>query len=593
MAKDLLLYTDEQLEGADPAFVQSVIEAREAEIRACHADFGYFARRWVRITHPKRGLIPFNLYEYQERMVDDYETYRFNIISKFRQGGATTTTVLWCLWKCLFFLDQTIEVVSIGDREAINAGKIVKNAIDKLPDWMQPEMSKNNDHEKSFAGTNSIIYFFSPKAARGMALTYLIVDEAAFITKMEDLWAGLLPTLSAGGSCIVISTVNGVGNWYEETYHGAIDKKNPFHVIEIDYREHPDYRAPHFAKTMREALGEKKWLQEFERDFQGTGETYIEAAKLTELAKKTLYEEPLRRIFPEWDATKEEDRPKQQKDENVDFFGDEEGNSIKNIMANPEYVGGALWIWREPEPGREYILSADVAEGIGDNGDFSAFSIIDVKDCDQVAEFYSNQVPPHVFAQIISQMGIYYNTAHVVVENMGPGMSVLSRLQHNLFYENLHYDQNEKAGIRMGPQNRPIILESLQYAINANIVKIRSRRLVRELKTFIYNRSKKKAEAQKNKHDDAVIALAIGLYIRSEQVRHVPVMAETIADNLNEQFETDLYERLKMAILEKAPRDYLSIDEDYTKFKDEKEVLPGVIFGFKRPNDALLKEFGF
>src|SRR6185295_7212982 len=142
-----------------------------------------------------------------------------------------------------------------------------------LPSWLKPDMGKNNDHEKEFSDTNSIIYFFSPKAARSMSLTYLIVDEAAFITKMEDLWAGLLPTLSTGGACIVISTVNGIGNWYEETYHRAVDKKNPFHVIEIDYIEHPDYCKPDFAKKMREALGDKKWLQEFERSFLGTGET--------------------------------------------------------------------------------------------------------------------------------------------------------------------------------------------------------------------------------------------------------------------------------------------------------------------------------
>jgi hypothetical protein len=570
---DLLQITDEELQRADPELITKVEAARFDELRRCADDFQYFARRWIKITHPKRGLVPFVMYPYQERMVRDYELHRFNIISKFRQGGATTTTVLWCMWRCLFKLDQKILVVSIGDREAIGAGKMVKNALENLPDWLKPQMGKNNDHEKEFTDTNSVIFFFSPKAARSMSLTYLIIDEAAFIQKMDELWAAMMPTLATGGSCVVISTVNGIGNWYEEMYHKSLDGKAPFHVIDIDYTEHPDYCQPDFAPKMRASLGEKRWLQEFERSFLGTGETYIEAAKLAELDKQTRYDEPIRILFPEWDSTKDDE-----KDE---------------LMMGKEYVGGALWIWKEPEAGRDYILSADVSEGVGDDGDFSAFTILDVRACEQVAEFYSNQVPPHIFSQIISQMGLYYNTAHVIVENMGAGISVLSRLQHNLFYENLHYDEHDKPGIRMGPQNRPVILEALQYAVNANILKVHSRRLVRELKTFIYNRSKKRAEAQKGKHDDAVVAMALGLFIRDEQVRRVPVMSETIADNLTEQFDTDLYERIKKAILENAPRDYLAIDDDFTKFKDEKEVLPGVIFGVKRPYDKLLKEFGW
>ncbi len=568
---DLLQITDAQLSNCtDDELIARVQQARLEEVQKCVEDFGYFARRWIKITHPKRGLIPFVMYKYQERMISDYGTYRFNFISKFRQGGATTTTVLWAMWRCLFNLDQKILVVSIGDREAIGAGKMVKNALENLPDWLQPEMSKNNDHEKEFADTNSSINFQSPKSVRSMSLTLLIVDEAAFIQNMEVLWAGMMPALSAGGSCVVISTVNGIGNWYEEMYHKSVDGKTDFHVIDIDYIEHPDYSQPEFALKMRPMVGEKRWLQEFERSFLGTGNTYIEASKLSELDKATRHDEPVRRLFPEWDVTKEEDK--------------------EDFTSNQEYVGGALWIWKEPEPGREYILAADVAEGVGEDGDFSAFHVIDVRDCEQVAEFYSNQVPPHLFAHIISQIGIYYNTAHCIVES-NFGMSVLSRLQHNLFYENMYYDNNDKAGLRVGPQNRNLILESLQYCINSNILKIHSRRLVRELKTFVFNRSRKRAEAQKNKHDDLVMALSLALFIREEQVRRVPVMSEKIADNINEAFETNLYERIKRAILENAPRDYLSVDDDPSKFRDEKEVLPGVIFNVRRPFERLLREF--
>jgi hypothetical protein len=208
------------------------------EIDKCRESFEYFASNYVHITHPKRGLVKFNMYDYQKRMVADYEKYTYNIISKFRQGGATTTTVLWCMWRCLFMCDQKILVVSIGDREAVGAGKTVKVALENLPDWMKPQMGKNNDHEKEFHDTNSSIIFASPKAVRSMSLTLLVIDEAAFISNMDDLWAAMMPTLSTGGSCVVISTVNGIGNWYEEMYHGAVGQER------VSLHRHRLHRTP-------------------------------------------------------------------------------------------------------------------------------------------------------------------------------------------------------------------------------------------------------------------------------------------------------------------------------------------------------------
>jgi phage FluMu gp28-like protein len=108
-------------------------------------------------------------------------------------------------------------VVSKTDREAIAAGEIVKRAIEELPSWMQPQMSKNNDHQKIFSDTGCKLFFYPPEAARGRSITYLVIDEAAFIQNMDAFWNGIFPTISTGGNVIVISTVNGVaghGGWY-------------------------------------------------------------------------------------------------------------------------------------------------------------------------------------------------------------------------------------------------------------------------------------------------------------------------------------------------------------------------------------------
>jgi hypothetical protein len=93
------------------------------ELGKCAESFKYFAETYIKITHPKRGLVPFRLYPYQERCIKDYDTYKHNIIRKFRQGGLTTLTVLWAMWRCMFKLDQKIMVLSKSDREATGAGK--------------------------------------------------------------------------------------------------------------------------------------------------------------------------------------------------------------------------------------------------------------------------------------------------------------------------------------------------------------------------------------------------------------------------------------------------------------------------------------
>jgi len=238
-------------------------EQQYREMIKCTRSFAYFCHKYVKITHPKKGLLPFILYKYQKRVVSDYEKNRFCILSKFRQGGLTTVTVVWAMWRCLFKLDETIMVLSKSDREAIAAGEIVKRALEELPKWMKPDMSKNNDHQKLFTDTGCKLFFYTPEAARGRSITYLILDEAAFIPQMEKHWKAMFPTISTGGHCICISTVNGVGNWYYDIFMGA--KKDPpqndFYIIELDYWEHPEYNDPDWVRATRAQLGEKGWMQ--------------------------------------------------------------------------------------------------------------------------------------------------------------------------------------------------------------------------------------------------------------------------------------------------------------------------------------------
>jgi hypothetical protein len=535
-------------------------EKQIEEVIKCAKSFFYFCHRYEKILHPKFGTIPFVLYKYQRNVIREYESKRFNMISKFRQGGLSTVSVLWGLWKCMFQKDQQIYFLSKTDREALVAGDIARKAMDNFPVWMYDrEQADITKHEKSFKDVGSKMCFYTPEAARGKSATYIMIDEAAFIEGMDDHWKAMYPVVAAGGNVEIISTVNGLGNWYEETYHEAQAGKNFFNIIEMDYWEHPLYANPEWAEATRVNLGEKGWQQEILRDFLGSGDTYISSNVINQYDRAARSLIPARTLFPKW-ANENQQRH--------------------------EWDGGALWIWKEPMMGHEYIIGADCAEGVGKDGDNSCFEILDSANLEQVGEFYSNLVPPNVFAQILNQIGLYYNTATVVVENNAIGGAVLNSLSNDLGYEALYYENKKastKLGIKVGPSNRPILLEAMQNRLMNASVRINSQRLVNELKTFIYSPQKKRAEAVKGKHDDAIMALCLALYVRDERMRGLPMNVEYTEEMMVTKAAP--YDEIKKEIMDGGVVDWFEIKPNDGFSVEEGE--------FPRKNDTLLKEFGW
>lgn len=554
-------------------------EKQQKEILKCAVSFPYFCTKYVKITHPKRGLLPFILYKYQKRVIEEYEIRRFSILSKFRQGGLTTVTTIWCLWRCLFKLDETIMVLSKSDREAIAAGEIVKRALDELPNWMKPEMAKNNDHQKIFTDTGCKLFFYTPEAARGRSITYLVLDEAAFIPQMEKHWKAMFPTIATGGHCICISTVNGVGNWYHEIFTGSQKGENDFHIIELDYWEHPEYNDEEWVKSTRAQLGEKGWLQEVMRDFLGAGEGYFPADKVVDIEERTRRIEPIRMLFSEWNNKAE---AKEQRVIDVDTW-----------------ERGALHIWREPIEGREYIAGVDSAEGMDEENDNSCISVIDARTCEQVAEFYSNICPPHTFAQIVAMLGRTYHNALLVVETQNAGLTVMEKLVNEFYYDNIYETtqggrKTATKGIKTSTGNRNKYLECLSLRVQNDSIAIRSRRLVKELRGFIWNPVTKRAEAAKGYHDDAIIALCLALYARDEQIRATAINHDP-NDKITEKFKAEIYESIKEELLKDAPESWLdNLENDWLSEKEDPDAPPSVMWGHvKRPHNDLLAEFGW
>jgi hypothetical protein len=234
----------------------------EVEIKNCAGDFLYFCETYVKVIHPIRGLVNFKLYDYQKRYVKALADHRFVIAPKFRQGGFTTLTCAWLLWRFLFKQDEANMVMTKSDREACYTSSTVRRMIDYLPEFLKPKMSKCNDHSLVSEDTNCKMWFLTCEAACGRAINYLFIDEPAFIKDMDKHWKAMYPVLSTGGHCIATSSVNGAEGWFFETVKGAFEKKNDFFLFTAEYHEHPDYNDPNWVAQTRRNLGDRGWRQE-------------------------------------------------------------------------------------------------------------------------------------------------------------------------------------------------------------------------------------------------------------------------------------------------------------------------------------------
>ncbi len=242
------------------------------EIVKCGKDPVYFINNYARITHPQRGLIPFNLYDFQEDLVEDFLNHRFNIILKARQLGISTITAAYVVWMMLFHREKNVLVIATKFSTASNLVKKVKNILKNIPDWVRiAEVTIDNRTSFELSNGSQIkASSTSGDAGRSEALSLLVIDEAAHVEGLDELWMGLYPTLSTGGRCIALSTPNGVGNWFHKTYIEAEQKSNDFYCTLLPWDRHPDRDQNWFDKETKN-MSRREIAQELECNFNMSG----------------------------------------------------------------------------------------------------------------------------------------------------------------------------------------------------------------------------------------------------------------------------------------------------------------------------------
>jgi len=527
------------------------------ELVKCRSDFAYFAKNYIKVMHPEHGLVPFELHPFQrDRVFPAFEKEKFLILRKFRQAGLSTLASIYSLWQVLFYTDRRVLMISITDRDSKNLMAMISRAWDYLPDWMQCETTEFSQHNIKL-DTGSEIRCGTPKMGRGYSANLIVIDEAAFIPNMEEVWKGIFPALSSAGEkgkAFIISTVNGLGNWYADKYHDAKDEKNDFVCLDLHYTEHPEYRKPDFIERMKSQLGPRGWDQEVLGIFLAGADTFVRP-------------EIIQRLKDRIEADPHE--PKR--------------------MYNDK-----LWIWRPPKEKRSYILCADVAEGLGGEHDYSAFHVLDLVTLEQVCEFCSNEVSTYEYAKIINEMGNYYNKAIVVVENNSLGVGVLERLYNDLDYENIHWSRASKRNVKMGftmtNKNRPLVLNTFSNLVEEDHVKIRSSRVLHEIQTFEFNKRTRKAEARPGRHDDLIMAMAIGLFTRNTIINTLPIgIGDEYgldSDEFEPTFDPQYQQILKMH--DKDDPTGGMIDQYFSNQPDAVEIMDDY-----EDEEMLLKEFGW
>lgn len=489
-------------EESSPSNIKDIIKQ---EYIKCATDPVHFMRKYCMIQHPMRGRIPFHLYGFQEKVLSLFRKHNYSIILKSRQLGISTLVAGFSLWMMVFSKDKNVLCIATKQETAKNMVTKVKFMYDSLPSWLKGSKKPLEDNKLSLKlsnGSQIKAVSAASDAGRSEAVSLLIIDEAAFIEDIDKIFASAQQTLATGGGCIALSTPNGMGNWFHNTWVKAELAENSFVPIKLPWNIHPE-RNEDWRKKQDADLGLRMAAQECDCDFLTSGNTIVEPDILK-------------------------------------FY---EGTWVQDPVEK-RGIGGNYWIWQYCDYSRQYLICADVARG--DGSDYSAFHVIDIEACEQVAEF-KGQIDTRAFAHVLISAGVDYNNALLVVENNNMGWDVVQSII-NSNYTNLYYSPRGSddsvatyihkletdqmiPGFTNSLKTRPLLIPKLESYLRDKVFMIRSKRFIEELRVLIWSNGK--AQAANGYNDDLVISGAIGLYVRDTAIKYQQYNTDLTRASLN------------------------------------------------------------
>ena len=444
----------------------------------CSKDAIYFITKYVQIVNIDKGLIPFNLYDFQEEMVNLFDMNRFVICKLPRQSGKSTTVTAYMLWLILFNDNQNIAILANKGALARELLGKIQLAYEHLPTWLQQGiMVWNKGNIELENGSKIVAAATSSSAIRGGSYNLIFLDEFAFVgnNMADEFFSSVYPTISAGltSKVFIVSTPNGMNHFYK-LWSDAEEGNNKYASIEVHWSQVPN-RDEEWKKETISNTSEAQFRQEFECEFLGSANTLIHPTKL----KNLVFRKP------------------------IDYWNDVE-------------------IYHNPIEGHEYAISVDTSRGLG--LDYSAFLVFDISEMPYrlVAKYRDQFVSPLLYPSVISAVGMRYNQAFVMVEINDIGQQVADILHTDLEYDNLlitstrgrggqriggGFAKQIQLGVRTTKTVKSIGCSNLKDLLENDKLIIEDFDLIAELSSFISRKNTYMAE--EGSHDDLVMCAVL------------------------------------------------------------------------------------
>jgi hypothetical protein len=460
-------------------------EEQAVEIVKCMEDPVYFIRTYVKIVNVDRGLVPFDMWPFQEEMVKSFHNNRFSIAKMPRQVGKTTTTVGYMLWCVLFQEEYSIAILANKGQLAQEILSRIQKAYEYLPIWLQQGIIVWNKRNIELEN-GSKIYAYATSAAgvRGGSYNLIFLDEFAFVqhNMALDFFQSTYPVISSGqtSKVIIVSTPNGLNLFYK-MWTDAIENRSTYVPVEVHWSMVPGRDQKWKEETIRNT-SEEQFRVEFETEFIGSSATLVSGVKLRSLA----------------------------------FF-------------NPIHSEEGLDIYEQPQKDRLYICTVDCSEGV--DRDYSTINVIDVSQVPyrQVAKYRNNKLPLLFFPTIIYSLANKYNEAFVLIETNNVGQQVVDILHYDLEYENVYkidhhhikgqtisggFKRSANFGVKTTKTVKKIGCANLKTLVENDKLIINDFDTIAELNTFV--RQKDSYAAEEGNNDDLVMGLVLFSWLSAQ-----------------------------------------------------------------------------
>ena len=453
----------------------------------CSEDPIYFIQNYVNIVSIDEGLVPFNMYPFQQNIVKSFHDNRFSICKLPRQSGKSTTVLSYLIHYILFNDQVNVAILANKASTARDLLSRLQLAYEHLPSWLQQGvMNWNKGSLELENGSKILAASTSASAVRGGSYNIIFLDEFAFIPNniAEQFFSSVYPTISSGKSSkvMIVSTPHGMNMFYK-MWTDAENGNNDFVPLEVHWSEVPGRDEDWKEQTIKNT-SEQQFLQEFECSFLGSVDTLISPQKIQTIPHK----DPIER-------------------------------------------SAGFDVWERPKKENSYCITVDVARGA--QNDYSAFVVFDITTVPykMVAKYRSNEIKPLIFPDIIYRAAKTYNDAQVLIEINDIGGQIADALHHDMAYENIIQSQvkgrlgqivssgfgdgQSDLGIRTTKSLKRIGCSTLKQLIESDKILVPDFDVVVEMSTFIQRGQS--FEAEDGGTDDLMMCLVFFAWLTDQQ----------------------------------------------------------------------------